>query len=176
MHRAAGRRHRPGRTPGRRLLGADVVSFHTERYRSNFVRACARLLGGSGIEVRGAEIVLPDGRVVETTSSPISIDAAEARGENGILVLSEFTGATGELPQAILCNPFDLEGLSYRIENGLCLPVEIRRAAIAEMAAHIQKHDVHRWVAEQLADIASRGAKLSRRAGTGTGAGAPGDR
>ena len=64
----------------------------------------------------------------------------------------------------------------YRIENGLCLPVEIRRAAIAEMAAHIQKHDVHRWVAEQLADIASRGAKLSRRTGTGTGAGAPGDR
>ena len=37
-------------------------------------------------------------------------------------------------------------------------------------------HDVHRWVAEQLADIASRGAKLSRRAGTETGAGAVGDR
>jgi trehalose 6-phosphate synthase len=100
----------------------------------------------------------------------------QARDENGILVLSEFTGATGELPQAILCNPFDVEGLSYRIENGLCLPVEIRRTAIAEMATHIQKHDVHRWVTEQLADIASRGAKLSRQAGTETGAGAAGDR
>ena len=31
-------------------------------------------------------------------------------------------------------------------------------------------------IAEQLADIASRGAKLSRRAGTETGAGAAGDR
>ena len=59
------------------LLGADVVPFHTERYRNNFVRACARLLGGSGIEVRGREIVLPDGRVVETTAAPISIDAGE---------------------------------------------------------------------------------------------------
>ena len=75
-----------------------------------------------------------------------------------------------------MCNPFDVEGLSFRIENGLCLPVEIRRTAIAEMASHIQKHDVHRWVAEQLADIASRGAKLSRQAGTETGAGATGGR
>ncbi len=145
------------------------MSFHTERYRSNFVRACARLLGGSGIEVRGTEIVLPDGRVVETTASPISIDAAEftrhataPETDADIEALTEFTGATGELPQAILCNPFDVEGLSYRIENGLCLPAEIRRTAIAEMAAHIQKHDVYRWVTEQLADIASRGAKLSR--------------
>ncbi len=44
------------------------------------------------------------------------------------------------------------------------------------MAAHIQKHDVHRWVTEQLADIASRGAKLSGQAGAETGAGATGDR
>ena len=74
----------------------------------------------------------------------------------------------------MLCNPFDVEGLSYRIENGLCLPVEIRRTAIAEMAAHIQKHDVHRWVTEQLAGIASRGAKLSRQAGAGAGRGGDG--
>ena len=287
------------------LLGADVVSFHTERYRSNFVRACARLLGGSGIEVRGTEIVLPDGRMVTTTAAPISIDATEftrhatapetdaeiealteqfagrtlllgvdrldytkgiverllavemllernpeyrtsvaflqvavpsrdnvreyrqlrasveqhigringrftepgsdvpvhylyrslaqqqlaayyavgdallvtplidgmnlvckeyvtvqhARGQDGILVLSEFTGAAAELPQAISCNPFDVEGLSYRIENGLRLPADIRRAAISEMAAYVQKHDVHRWVAEQLAEISARGAK-----------------
>ena len=293
------------------LLGADVVSFHTERYRSNFVRACARLLAGSGIEVRGTRIVLPDGRVVATTAAPISIDAADftrnatapgtdaevaalteqfagrtlllgvdrldytkgiverllavemmlernpeyrtslaflqvampsrdnvreyrqlrvsveqhigringrftepgndvpvhylyrglsqqqlaayyavadallvtplidgmnlvckeyvtvqqAREENGILVLSEFTGATGELPQAILCNPFDVEGLSYRIENGLRLPAEIRRTAIAEMAAYVRKHDVHRWVAEQLADITSRGGQVAPEAG-----------
>ena len=59
------------------LLGADVVSFHTEHYRSNFVRAVARLLSGSGIEVRGSTIALPDGRLVETTAAPISIDVAD---------------------------------------------------------------------------------------------------
>ena len=59
------------------LLGADVVSFHTERYRSNFVEACGRLLSGSGIQVRGTAIALPDGRLVETVAAPISMDAAD---------------------------------------------------------------------------------------------------
>src|SRR6202046_871104 len=59
------------------LLGADVISFHTEHYRNNFTRACARLLSGSGIEVRGTTIALPDGRLVKTTAAPISIDVAD---------------------------------------------------------------------------------------------------
>ena len=59
------------------LLGADVVAFHTDEYRGNFLRSCARLLGGSGIEVHGSSVVMPDGRVVATSTAPISIDAAE---------------------------------------------------------------------------------------------------
>ena len=93
------------------------------------------------------------------------VTVQQAREENGVLILSEFTGAAGELPQAILCNPFDVEGLSYRIENGLRLPPEVRRKAIAEMAAHVATHDVHRWVSEQLTEISSRGAKAAAEAG-----------
>src|SRR5262249_21810685 len=59
------------------LLGADVVSFHTERYRRNFVRACGRLLAGTRVQIHGATIPLPARREVSTTSAPISIDAAE---------------------------------------------------------------------------------------------------
>jgi trehalose 6-phosphate synthase len=59
------------------LLGADVVSFHTDRYRMNFVRACVRLLGGDGVTVKGANLVLADGRTVRTTASPISIDVQQ---------------------------------------------------------------------------------------------------
>ena len=57
------------------LLGADIVSFHTERYRKNFERACGRLLGRDGVTVRGSDVVLAEGRAVRTTASPISIDA-----------------------------------------------------------------------------------------------------
>src|SRR5215475_3234980 len=59
------------------LLGADVVSFHTEVYRRNFVRACGRLLADTGVQIHGSKITLPDRRVVSTTSEPISIDATE---------------------------------------------------------------------------------------------------
>jgi trehalose 6-phosphate synthase len=286
------------------VLGADVVSFHTERYRSNFVEACRLCLADAGVQVNGSAIKMPDQRVVSTTSAPISIDAAEfsrlatdratgrdieelreqfagktlllgvdrldyakgiverllavelllerradlrrklvmlqvavpsrddvreyrnlraaverhigringrftepgsdvpihylyrglpprqlaacyaaaaallvtplidgmnivakeyvtvqqARRGSGSLVLSEFTGAAAELPEAVACNPFDVEGLSQRIEHALRLPAKTRRSALAAMARQVHRHDVHRWVAGQLAAIAARGA------------------
>ena len=287
------------------LLGADVVSFHTEVYRRNFLRACGRVLAGTGVQIHGPTITLPDRRVVRTTSAPISIDAAEfsrlatdpatssdivalreqfadrtlllgvdrldytkgiterllavemllerradlrtglallqiavpsrddvpeyrnlraaverhigringrftepgsdvpvhylhrglpqhqlaayyavaaamlvtplidgmnlvakeyvtvqqARRGSGALVLSEFTGAAVELREAVPCNPFDVEGLSYRIEHALGLSASIRRTAVATMARRVRAHDVHRWVAQQVADIATRGSR-----------------
>src|SRR5215472_15326229 len=67
------------------LLGADVVSFHTELYRRNFLRACGRVLAGTGVQIHGPTITLPDRRVVRTTSAPISIDAAELAAEDRVL-------------------------------------------------------------------------------------------
>jgi trehalose 6-phosphate synthase len=64
----------------RGLLGADVVSFHTERYRRNFIRACGRLLAAEGVVLKGNSVVLGDGRIVRTTASPISIDVQQFTG------------------------------------------------------------------------------------------------
>ena len=47
------------------------------------------------------------------------VTVQQAHGGSGVLILSEFTGAADELSQAVLCNPFDVEGLSYRIEHAL---------------------------------------------------------
>ena len=294
------------------LLGADVVSFHTELYRRNFLRACGRLLAGTGVHIHGGTITLPDRRVVRTTSAPISIDATElsrlatepatgsdieelqeqfadrtlllgvdrldytkgiierllavemllerrtdlrskltflqvaapsrddvleyrnlrnaverhigringrftepgsdvpvhylhrglpqqqlaayyavaatmlvtplidgmnlvakeyvtvqqARRGSGALVLSEFTGAAVELREAVPCNPFDVEGLSYRIEYALGLHASTRRAALATMARRVRAHDVYHWVDRQLAEIGSRGAARAAAAVT----------
>jgi len=54
------------------LLGADVVSFHTDAYRDNFVRTCARLR--EDVHVEGRTIALARRRV-RTAAHPISIDA-----------------------------------------------------------------------------------------------------
>lgn len=281
----------------RGLLGADLVSFHTERYRKNFVRTCGRLL--ADCEVRGRGIVLPDGREVTTAAAPISIDAkafaglarsAEvgnelrrlkrqfagrrvlagvdrldytkgilqrleavelllerrpdlrttmafvqiavpsrgavreyrdlrtrieqmigringrftepghdvpvyylhrgvplprliayyrladvflvtplkdglnlvskeyvvsqaAGGDAGALVLSEFTGASLELDRAVMCNPFDVDGLSQAIENTLAMDVDERRERLTAMARLVHRNDIFRWVERQLREI-----------------------
>jgi trehalose 6-phosphate synthase len=54
------------------LLGADVVSFHTETYRDNFLRTCARLR--EDVRIEGTTIALARRRVL-TAAHPISIDA-----------------------------------------------------------------------------------------------------
>jgi trehalose 6-phosphate synthase len=59
------------------LLGADLISFHTDRYRKNFARTCGRVLDELGVAVRRGTIELPDGRQVRTLANPISIDADE---------------------------------------------------------------------------------------------------
>ena len=91
----------PGRAEVLRgLLGADVVSFHTESYRRNFTACCTRLLGAEGFTVRGADVVHPDGRAVRTTSSPISIDAQDyasvARSEESAHELRELEEQFGD--------------------------------------------------------------------------------
>lgn len=278
-----------------------MVSFHTERYRKNFVRSCGRLL--TGVRVRGRDLICPDGRVVRTRSNAISIDAADfadvavsaevdARlsrlatqfngrrvllgvdrldytkgiperllafesllerredlqgrltlvqiaipsrdnvqeyrdlrdhvdqlvgringrftkpgsdvpvhyfhrgvsrqdllayyrladlmlvtplkdgmnlvakefvvvqsatssraGGQGALVLSEFTGAADEMPQAFLCNPFDLEGVSRVIEATLEVPADERRRRVDLLARRVRRHDVHAWARRELESL-----------------------
>jgi trehalose-6-phosphate synthase len=85
------------------------------------------------------------------------VTVQQARQGCRSLVLSEFTGAAAELGEAVSCNPFDVEGLSELIEYALELPEARRRSDLAAMARRVQCYDVHQWVTDQLAAIASRG-------------------
>jgi len=55
------------------LLANDVVGFHTPRWRRNFVRSCADLLGADVEE----DVVAHDGRTTYVASHGISIDPHE---------------------------------------------------------------------------------------------------
>ncbi|MDE2496839.1 MAG: trehalose-6-phosphate synthase, partial [Xanthomonadaceae bacterium] len=70
---------------------------------------------------------------------------AQPADDPGALVLSRFAGAAGELPQAILVNPYDPEGLVEGIEQGLTMPLEERRERWAAMFEYISKHDIGAW-------------------------------
>jgi trehalose 6-phosphate synthase len=57
------------------LLANDVVGFHTERWKRNFLRSCADMVGAECNFLDGAAEY--DGRRVSASAHPLSVDPAE---------------------------------------------------------------------------------------------------
>jgi trehalose 6-phosphate synthase len=64
---------------------------------------------------------------------------------SGVLVLSEFAGAAGELTSALLVNPHDLDGLKNMLASALTLPEEEGRRRMRALRRQVLTHDVDRW-------------------------------
>jgi trehalose-6-phosphate synthase len=70
---------------------------------------------------------------------------AARSGNSGVLVLSEFAGAAQELRQALLVNPYDLDGVAATLWRAVNLPPGEERARMQAMRRQVQRHDVFRW-------------------------------
>ncbi|MGL5943680.1 MAG: glucosylglycerol-phosphate synthase [Waterburya sp.] len=66
-------------------------------------------------------------------------------GEDGVLVLSEFVGAAIELPEAILTNPYSLDGMDRAIEQALAMTPEEQKERMTKMYQTVTKYDVKYW-------------------------------
>lgn len=67
--------------------------------------------------------------------------------EKGVLILSEFAGAAGQLGQhALLVNPFDIEGTADAIWQAYSMTEEERRQRMRLLRAEVRRNDVNRWV------------------------------
>jgi trehalose-6-phosphate synthase len=73
--------------------------------------------------------------------------------EDGVLVLSEFTGAAHELKQALIVNPHDVEGLAATLRSALALPEKERKGRMRAMRTTVRQHDVHAWARGFLGDL-----------------------
>ncbi|MGH7673778.1 MAG: alpha,alpha-trehalose-phosphate synthase (UDP-forming), partial [Gemmatimonadales bacterium] len=65
--------------------------------------------------------------------------------ERGVLVLSSFTGASRELTEALIVNPYDLEEASAALAAALRMPLEEQQARLRPMRALISAFNVYRW-------------------------------
>jgi len=75
--------------------------------------------------------------------------------EDGVLVLSEFTGAAHELKQAMLVNPFDIDATTATLREALRMePTEARRRMRA-LRRTVRRHDVYKWADDFLGAAAS---------------------
>ena len=65
--------------------------------------------------------------------------------EGGALVLSEFTGAAGELDRAFMCNPHDIDGLKSVIRQAIDADPSEKRRRMRAMRKKVRENDVRRW-------------------------------
>jgi trehalose 6-phosphate synthase len=72
----------------------------------------------------------------------------------GVLILSEFTGAARELTEALIVNPYDLEGSSDALAAALTMPVEEQQDRMRSMRSLLVQFNVYRWAGKMLVDAA----------------------
>jgi trehalose 6-phosphate synthase/phosphatase len=65
--------------------------------------------------------------------------------EDGVLVLSEFAGSADEMGDALMVNPYDVEGMADALQAALRMPREERRARMRVLRARVKEYDVHWW-------------------------------
>jgi len=66
-------------------------------------------------------------------------------GTDGVLVLSEFTGAASELRSALLVNPYDIEGVKDGLRSALTMSGGEARRRMRLLRRQVLGHDVDRW-------------------------------
>jgi trehalose 6-phosphate synthase len=80
--------------------------------------------------------------------------------DDGVLVLSEFAGASDELKKALLVNPHDIDGLKDAILRAITMPKKERKARMKSLRKRVLENDVSLWSSRFLDTLAQ--AKLQR--------------
>jgi trehalose-6-phosphate synthase len=75
--------------------------------------------------------------------------------ETGVLLLSDFAGASRELTDAIVVNPFDEDELANAILRALQMPQEERTRRMKKMRAVVAENNIYRWAGKIVSALAN---------------------
>jgi trehalose 6-phosphate synthase len=94
----------------------------------------------------------------------VAKEAPLVNERDGVLILSENTGAHEELGQwALTVNPFDVSEQAAAIHNALEMQAGERHARIEAIRAHVREHDLTAWIGAQLEDLDRWAARATLR-------------
>lgn len=74
--------------------------------------------------------------------------------EQGVLVLSTFAGASRELSEALMVNPYDTYAMARTFEQALSMPPAEQRERMRLMRDLVRVRNVYRWAGQMLLDAA----------------------
>ena len=86
-------------------------------------------------------------------------------GEDGVLVLSELAGAAAELGEALLVNPYDVDGMERAIHRAIEMSEEEQRVRMRALRRRVFAADVH-WWARTFLDYLDRSGGTTANAST----------
>ena len=72
--------------------------------------------------------------------------------EQGVLILSSFAGASRELSEALIVNPYSTHAMADALERALLMPQHEQRNRMRLMRELIRERNVYRWAAQMLMD------------------------
>jgi len=72
----------------------------------------------------------------------------------GMLILSGFAGASRELRDALIINPYDTEQMASAIYYALEMDPEERAARMRRMRQVVSDHNIYRWAANLISEVA----------------------
>lgn len=68
----------------------------------------------------------------------------------GVLILSQFAGAAGQMEGAIIVNPYDPDAMASAVHRALQMPLHERRCLHARLMKGLHMHNSHHWAASFL--------------------------
>lgn len=74
--------------------------------------------------------------------------------EQGVLILSQFTGAARELPEALIVNPYDIDQCAAALKLALTMEPHEQEARMRSMRNYSKEFNVYRWAGRMLLDAA----------------------
>jgi trehalose-6-phosphate synthase len=74
--------------------------------------------------------------------------------ESGILVLSQFTGASRELRDALIVNPYDIEEMAEAIHTALEMDLTEQNARMRSMRETLRDRNIYAWAADLISALA----------------------
>lgn len=73
--------------------------------------------------------------------------------EDGILILSRFAGASRELTDALLVNPYATDNFAEAIKTALEMPRNERRKRMRKMREVVKENNIYKWAADIISEL-----------------------
>jgi trehalose 6-phosphate synthase len=78
---------------------------------------------------------------------------AQRSDGGGALILSRFAGASRELRDALLVNPYDTEQMAEAIRYALEMPAEEKTERMGRMRETVREQNIYRWAGELIEEL-----------------------